>query len=57
MIIYRIYIVPNADLSGSSIGVIYDPNNLFKVVAYRKGPDFEYNPENYQDYLFWYFFI
>ena len=45
MIIYRIYIVPNADLSGSSIGVIYDPDNLFKVVAYRKGPDFEYDSE------------
>lgn len=45
MIIYRIYIVPNVDLSGSSIGVIYDPDNLFKVVAYRKGPDFEYDSE------------
>ena len=22
-----------------------DPDNLFKVVAYRKGPDFEYDPE------------
>ena len=45
MMIYRIYIVPNIDLSGSSIGVIYDSDNLFKVVAYRKGPDFEYDPE------------
>lgn len=44
MVIYRIYIIPNDDLSGTSVGVIYDiEQNLFKVVSCRKGPNFKYD--------------
>lgn len=44
MIIYRIYVIPNEDLSGTCIGVIYDVDqNLFNVKACRKGPNFKYD--------------
>lgn len=43
---YRIYVVPNKDLSGSCVGVIYDSEqNHFQVVGCRKGPDFKYDSE------------
>lgn len=41
---YRIYVVPNKDLSGSCVGVVYDnEQNYFHVVGCRKGPNFKYD--------------
>lgn len=40
---YRIYVIPNQDLSGTCIGVIYDTDDFFRVVACRKGPNYKYD--------------
>lgn len=42
---YRIYVVPNQDLSGTCIGVIHDSDDFLKVVACRKGPNYKYDSD------------
>lgn len=46
MIIYKIYIIPNSDMTASVIGVSYDnESEFFRVLGCKKGPSFEYNKD------------
>lgn len=46
MIIYKIYIIPNSDMSASVIGVNYDnESKFFRILGCKSGPSFEYSKD------------